>query len=252
MSKHLESEAAFEASVKGYLDRQWMAPLRKAHPTAKIEVWPMEMESYKSIAAFAARCQTLPRIDFAIPSAGLNTPERRVCEETGHEQLFQVDCVSTPLPSILLLPVLEAKRRDPHKPPRLSIVSPDGALYGSVKGLGSIFAEFDDPEQFKFPSQYVNAKLAEKVDPEKVIVHTLNPALVSGTDIGRSMAPGWIKSTLFLVMYPIARAITVGASAYAVATKGIESHWSYLGEWSIRPYVSLFSLFFFFLRVLKS
>ncbi|KAK7907920.1 hypothetical protein PG985_015223 [Apiospora marii] len=304
MSKHLKSEAAFEAGVKGYLYRQWMArrkplpagtrldgqvgiitgssaglgleaarqlleigvshlilsgrtlekgekaagPLRKAHPAAKVEVWPMEMESYKSIAAFAERCQTLPRIDFAILSAGLNTPERRVCEDTGHEQLFQVDCVSTALLSILLLPVLEAKRRDPQKPPRLTIVSSDGALYGSVQGLGSIFAEFDDPEQFKFPAQYVNAKLAlvlfvaklaEQVDPEKVIVHTVNPALVRGTDIGRTMAPGWIKSFLLsLVMYPIARATPVGASTYvdAVATEGIESHGSYLSEWSIRPY----------------
>ncbi|KAK8056156.1 Retinol dehydrogenase 14 [Apiospora rasikravindrae] len=307
MSKHLESEASFEASVKGYLYRQWMVrrqplpadtrldgqigiitgssagigleaarqlldlgvshiilsgrtlekgekaaePLRKAHPTAKVEVWPVEMESYKSLAAFAERCRTLPRLDFAVLNAGLNTPERRVSGETGHEQVFQVNCLSTALLAILLLPVLEEKkkRRDPQqKPPVLSIVSSDGALYASIQGLGPVFAELDDPEQFAFPRQYLNsklalvlfvAKLAEQVDPKKVVVHTVHPGLVGGTDIGRTMAPGWIMSTLLtLLMYPIAQSTPVGASTYvdAVAAKGIESHGSYLSEWSIRPY----------------
>ncbi|KAK8049683.1 hypothetical protein PG994_011413 [Apiospora phragmitis] len=311
MSKHLESEAAFEASVKGYLYRQFMLhrkplpagtrldgqvgvitglstgigldaarqlldlgvshlvlsgrtlekgaraaePLRRAQPAAKVEVWPVEMESYKTLAAFAERCRTLPRLDFVILNAGLNTPARRVSAETGHEQLFQVNCVSTALLSILLLPVLEEKKKQncrgpeaSQKPPVLSIVSSDGALYASIKGLGSVFAEFDDPDQFKFPRQYLNsklalvlfvAKLAEQVDPNKVIVHTVHPGLVGGTDIGRTIAPGWIKSFLVaLVMFPMARSTPVGASTYvdAVVTKGVESHGSYISDWSIRPY----------------
>ncbi|KAK8088951.1 NAD(P)-binding protein [Apiospora hydei] len=303
MSKHLESEAAFEASAKGWLYRQWMArrpplpagtrldgqvglitgssaglgleaarqlldlgvshlilsgrtlekgetaaePLRRAHPTAKVEVWPLEMESYKSLAAFAERCRALPRLDFAILNAGLNTPERRVSAETGHEQVFQVNCLSTALLAILLLPVLEETKKKRQKPPVLSIVSSDGALYAAIKGLGPVFGEFDDPEQFAFPRQYLNsklalvlfvAKLAEQVDPEKVVVHTVHPGLVGGTDIARTMAPGWIKSTLLtLLMFPLARSTPVGASTYvdAVVAKGVESHGSYLSEWSIRP-----------------
>ncbi|KAK7951315.1 uncharacterized protein PG986_007043 [Apiospora aurea] len=285
MSKHLESEAAFEASVKGLLYRQWMTrrpplpagtrldgqvglitgssaglgleaargetaaePLRRAHPTAKVEVWPLDMESSKSLAAFAERCRTLPRLNFAILNAGVHTPECRLSAETGHEQVFQVNCLSTALLAILLLPVLEETKKKRQEPPVLSIVSSDGALYASIKGLGPVFGEFDDPEQFAFPRQYLNsklalvlfvAKLAEQVDPEKVVVHTVHPGLVGGTDIARTIAPGWIKSTLLsLLMYPLARSTPVGASTYvdAVAAKGVESHGSYLSEWSIRPY----------------
>jgi len=223
--------------------------LRKAHPAAQVEVWPVEMESYKSVTAFAERCKALPRIDFAILNAGLNTTVYRVSEETRHEQILQVDCLSTALLAILLLPILEAKghNHQQEKPPVLSIVSSDGALYGSIKGLGSILAEFDDAEKFAFPGQYLNAKLAlilfvvrlaEQVDPKKVIVNTVQSGLVGGTDILRTVIPGkLLQSLLSLVAYPIARSIPAGASTYvdAVAAKGIESHGSYLSDWCIRP-----------------
>lgn len=46
-------------------------PIRRAHPSCKIEVWELEMDSYESIKVFAQRCASLERIDAAILNAGV-------------------------------------------------------------------------------------------------------------------------------------------------------------------------------------
>lgn len=67
------------------------AELRKLHPQAKVEVWPLDMCSYRSIQSFADRVgQDLPRLDIALLNAGLVKPSFELIQETGHEETLQV------------------------------------------------------------------------------------------------------------------------------------------------------------------
>lgn len=80
------------------------------------------MEDYDSIRNFATECESLARIDMVILNAGLQKTTFRRARTTGHELHVQINYISTALLTILLLPVLKAKR-PPSDPPVLSIVS---------------------------------------------------------------------------------------------------------------------------------
>jgi NAD(P)-dependent dehydrogenase (short-subunit alcohol dehydrogenase family) len=45
--------------------------LLQAHPGSTIDDWQLDLGFYSSITACAARCKTLPRIDFAVLNAAL-------------------------------------------------------------------------------------------------------------------------------------------------------------------------------------
>ena len=81
--------------------------LRKIHPAARIEVWSLDMLSYDSIRAFVRRCTSLERIDFVILNAGVSQIKFQINESTGHEEIFQVNYLSTALLAMLLLPTLK-------------------------------------------------------------------------------------------------------------------------------------------------
>jgi hypothetical protein len=59
-------------------------------PSAKILVWELEMLSYESVMAFAERCSTLERIDFAILGTGGLPSEFRLNPLTGYEMTIQI------------------------------------------------------------------------------------------------------------------------------------------------------------------
>ncbi|KAF4629729.1 hypothetical protein G7Y89_g8414 [Cudoniella acicularis] len=83
--------------------------LRRQFPTAQIEVWLLDLESYKSVLDFSTRCKTLPRADVAILNAGLAMKRFRLVEETKHETTIQVNYLSTALLALLLLPLLKTR-----------------------------------------------------------------------------------------------------------------------------------------------
>ncbi|KAI0834405.1 hypothetical protein F5Y06DRAFT_300741 [Hypoxylon sp. FL0890] len=96
---------------------------RTQFPSATIQVWPLEMESYDSIHAFPRRAVAeLSRIDMAILNAGMQTAYFSTVLDTGHEKLVQVNYLSIMLLGILLLLVLKAKS-PPGQPGRSIIVS---------------------------------------------------------------------------------------------------------------------------------
>lgn len=65
--------------------------LRRLAPKADIKVWQLDMCSYASVQAFAARVgQELPRLDIALLNAGLVKPSFDLVKETGHEESMQV------------------------------------------------------------------------------------------------------------------------------------------------------------------
>lgn len=74
-----------------------------------IEVWLLDQSSYDSVVAFSERARTLERLDFINLNAGTALGKRVFNDTTGHDEIIQVNYLSTALLAILLLQVLKDK-----------------------------------------------------------------------------------------------------------------------------------------------
>jgi NAD(P)-dependent dehydrogenase (short-subunit alcohol dehydrogenase family) len=119
------------------------------------------MNSYASIQAFARRVETkLSRIDIVILNAGVMKLAFGREKSTGHEEILQVNYLSTWLLAILLLPILKAKG-PPNGPAHLTIVSADLTLatkFPHKKAIPLIPA-LDDPKNFDPQEAYNTSNL---------------------------------------------------------------------------------------------
>ncbi|KAH7141033.1 hypothetical protein EDB81DRAFT_900618 [Dactylonectria macrodidyma] len=226
---------------------QVAAQLRTQYPRADIQVWPLEMESYDSIQAFARRAELCSRLDIAILNAGTQIADFTVVPTTGHEKLVQVNYLSTMLLAILLLPALKAKSPE-GIPGRLSIVS-SGSARGAVMSKpkdGSVLSSLDDVQHWDPFERYPVSKLlghmflinlAPRVNPEDVTVNLVDPGLVKGTDL-QSGAPLLLAIFFYCFKAILGRTVSVGASTYidAAVVKGEESHGCNVANWMISPF----------------
>ena len=218
------------------------APIRKAYPNVKIEVWELDMLSYPSIQSFAARCKTLPKLDIAILNAGCGGGvESRINASTGHEETIQVNYLSTALLSILLLPLLTPK--SPSSPPgRLTIVGSGTSFIAKFENqtANPLLPSFDQPfsgyaegfERYSTSKLLVCMlahKLAEYVPSDKVIINNVEPGLTSGTSLHRDYSG---PSKYFMATMKKLSAKTPEQAAWtyidAVAVHGKESHGGFI------------------------
>ncbi|KAL6884413.1 NAD(P)-binding protein [Trichoderma evansii] len=222
--------------------------LRKKYKGARIDIWQLDMLSYKSVQNFAAKCQALDRLDIAILNAGVIEQSFQLGPQ-GHEKMFQVNYLSTVLLAFLLLPILKGKSPK-GIPGRLTVVGSCTAYFTKVpyRDSNPFLSTFDDKSKFNTSEQYPASKilahfwimkLAERVKKEDVIVNLVDPGLVKGTDINRSVNP-IIKMMFDTVMWGLGRTMRNGSSTYidAAILKGEETHGSYLMDWKIQPYAT--------------
>lgn len=217
--------------------------LRRKFPEARIDVWQVDMLSHESVQAFAKKCETLDRIDFAILNAGTqNTTFTRSPE--GHEATFQVNYLSTVLLATLLLPTLK-KKAPAGEPGRLTIVNSGTSLMVQVPNPEDepALAWYDDESKFSPTSTYWYSKalahfwilkLAERVRADDVIVNLVDPGLVRSTDLQRN-ANIILRTVVWLTKLVFARSPEQGASTFldAAIVKGKETHGSYVMDWKI-------------------
>ena len=242
---------AVRSTSKG---EQVASKFQAQYPSAKIYVWPLEMESYDSIQAFARRVEAeLPRLDIVILNAGMQTAEFKLVPSTGHEQLIQINYLSTTLLAILLLPILKVKS-PLGEPGRLSIVSSGtarGAKLSETKGTSILAALDDQSRPWKPVERYAVSKLlghlfivelVHYINADDVVVNLVDPGLVKGTDLQRFLsADGIIISFIAAFFYcmkaALGRTVPVGASTYvdAAVVKGKESHGCYVTNWKVSP-----------------
>lgn len=226
------------------------AKLRADYPTAKLEIWHLEMTSYPSIQAFCRRVEAeLPRLDITILNAGLSRFEFTTCE-TGHEEILQVNYLSTFLLAILMLPICKAKA-PPGRPGRLTIVSSGTALFAKLSNRDKrpFLASFDDPAIYPFHTadRYFSSKalghmffvrMLEYLDnaEDDVVVNLVEPGLVKGTGLHRD-ARGLVG--LFFDAWKgfWGRTLDDGAWTYvdAAVVQGKDSHGCFLMDWKIHP-----------------
>ncbi|KAL4782683.1 hypothetical protein BJX76DRAFT_332216 [Aspergillus varians] len=208
------------------------------------------MLSYASIQAFIKRCgDDLPRIDFIILNAAMMSGEFSIHESTGHEVCFQVNYLSTALLTILLLPILKAKRNPRQdKPSRITIVGSGLALSANFpeRNSQSVIGAFDSPEYFSNLDRYSTtkllllifiSKLAPYVDPSDVVVNVADPAFVATPGLDRNI-PAHLKYTNGLGRMLVARSIEAGAWAYidTAVVKPNSTHGSWLANWEVHAF----------------
>lgn len=225
------------------------AKLQAANPSARIDVWPLELESYQSVQAFAQRCATeLARIDIAILNAGVAETEFCLAASTGHEKTMQVNYLSTVLLVILLIPILKAKA-SAGAPARITVVNSMMSTFAKFANQDKrpLLGSFDDTKVTPWdPSERYNvtkllgqmflSRLADQIAPEDVVINMVEPGLVKGTGLFRNIH-GVVGAVFNLLKSASARPVEEGALTYidAAVVKGKESHGCFVVLCKIHP-----------------
>lgn len=223
--------------------------LNQEFPNRVIDVWIVDMANYDSIIAFANRCRSLKRLNFAILNAGVQLSNFRRSEKTGHEMTIQTNYLSTALLAMLLTSIMKEKKGlEADRPPVITVVGSDTMYLSKFEPSGSILPQLDDPARYSRFQQYMDSKLllmmfvsclAEKISSVDVIINVCNPGMTAGTGLGRDIQnPGFATRLLVpLFVMAIGRSLKLGASVYvhAVVAEGQKSHGSFFSDWTIKP-----------------
>jgi NAD(P)-dependent dehydrogenase (short-subunit alcohol dehydrogenase family) len=222
--------------------------LQSANPAAKIDVWLLDMESYKSVQDFALRCESeLSRIDIVILNAGIAEMDFDIVPSSGHERVMQVNYYSTMLLTVLLLPILKAKVTT-GMPAHITVVSSLMASFASFPNRSKrpLLSSFDDTsitpwdpvERYstsKLLLQMFLTRLVEGVPAEVVTINMVEPGLTK-TNLFRK-SRGLVGAMFDIMAFTSARTVEAGALTYidAAVVKGTESHGSLLVNCRIAP-----------------
>ncbi|TGJ78666.1 hypothetical protein E0Z10_g10098 [Xylaria hypoxylon] len=186
---------------KGAIASEDLACGRNLEPDT-IEVWHLDYSSYDSIRSFANRARDLETLDIVVLNAGVYRIPR-VILATGHEEDIQVNNLSTAFLTIVLLPILEAKRRPGVKPGRLTVVSSSVAASSRFKlpqDGRPLLTSLDEPigaETFDHHQKYCTSKLlgqlflaelTQRVPSSVATVNYVNPGLCYGSHLARDGA----------------------------------------------------------------
>ncbi|RDW62816.1 putative short-chain dehydrogenase family protein [Coleophoma crateriformis] len=220
------------------------ASLRKEFPSARVDVWKLEMASYESIQEFVRRIETdLPRLDITILNAGLAHITFTPCKSTGHCDVVQVNYLSTFLLAILIIQALK-KKSPTGSPARLTIVNSGTALTAKLPNRDKrpFLKSFDDStiQPFEGMERYSSSKLLghlflvrllKYLNPAEVIVNLIEPGLIKGTGLMQE-AKGVIGAVFAVASYLVARSTSDGAWFFidAAVVKGKESHGCYIED----------------------
>lgn len=230
---------------RGTLARENLASGGDLNPDA-IEIWHLDYSSYDSITSFADRAKGLESLDIVVLNAGVYRI-RRVTLPTGHEEDVQVNYLSTAFLTILLLPILEAKRRPGAKPGSLTVVSSSAAAWSRFRlpqDGRPLLATLDEPvgtAAFDHNQQYCTSKLlgqlflvelARRVPHSVATVTYVHPGLCYGSGLARDSTgtiAGFIAGLIFRIF---GRSCVSGARAIidAAVAHGEEVHGQYLAD----------------------
>ncbi|KAM6523002.1 hypothetical protein FALCPG4_012607 [Fusarium falciforme] len=130
---------------------------------ALLEVWALDLASYASVKAFAARANAeLPRIDALIENAGIASKKWSWAED--NETMVTVNVISTFLLALLLLPKLRETAARYNTRPNVIIVSSDMHYTVDFKEKDApegIFNSLNDEKKADMAGRYATTKLLE-------------------------------------------------------------------------------------------
>ncbi|EGP83524.1 uncharacterized protein MYCGRDRAFT_49497 [Zymoseptoria tritici IPO323] len=224
--------------------------LSKGDVKTKIEVWEVNMSSYASVQAFAARVNQLPRLDVLLVNAGMSTNKFHLAEEL--EETLTVNVVATFLLSLLVLPRLQESARQNGVPSHLAITgsavhafAPDDQL--RTPATGQIFATLSEQSKANMATRYYLSKLIVLQCLQEMAKTVRHQEKFGGPSVIVNFpAPGWCKTELFRtddggvvgrnLLKRIGRTSEEGARTLTSAiAAGSETHGHYLSECQVKP-----------------
>ena len=203
------------------------------------------MKSYDSVTTFTQRCAGLPRLDFAILNAGIFKVNQEIVKPTGHEEVLQVNYLSTALLALQLLPIMDKKNVSGSRPGTITIVGSETAEWAAFKEQtqNPIFPAFNDPKYFDMQDRYYTSKLLEAIfvvelcavlPSSKAIVNLVNPGFCYGSGLHTEVT-GALGFVFGLYKRMIGRSTSIGARPLvdAAVVQGAGSHGQYLSDCAV-------------------
>lgn len=215
----------------------------KCEPSV-VECWPLDLCSYDSVKTFAARCNTLPRLDCLLENAGVSKYRFYKTEGALDELQITTNVVSTFLLALMVLPKLKETAEKYSTEPHLTIVTSELHHQTTIperKALdqgvhSSLLDALNDPHTSSRSGRYPVSKLLQ-VLLLRELAETLGrdyPVIVNCVN------PGFCHSSLTRDFAPIAyigkiamraRSTEVGSRTLVhAASAGRESYGEYLSN----------------------
>ncbi|EQB47418.1 hypothetical protein CGLO_13428 [Colletotrichum gloeosporioides Cg-14] len=210
-------------------------------PAAAIEVWELDLSVYESVVKFVERTRTLDRIDHVVLNAGVGHAKRVFNDKTGHDEMVQVNFISTALLAIQLLPVLKDKVGKQPAPARITFTSSEVAAWTSFaeKSTFPLLASLDKEGKVdmldrmfvtKLLGQFLIHKLAALVPPSVVLINSVSPGSVHDSEFNREHDKTFSGAVAKVFMKRVANTAVVGSRLVtdAVINHGKETHGLFL------------------------
>jgi retinol dehydrogenase-12 len=214
----------------------------------KIEVWDVDLASYKSVERFGERVRTeLERLDGFVANAGVEMTDFELSE--GLETTLTVNVVSTILMAITILPKLRETAGKFNVQTNLSIVGSMVHALGNDKDIDlpestDILENLSRKETADMAGRYNLSKtllheafhelyntISTNHPNDNVVLNIVNPGWC-GSDLGRYKQPGLPQRVMFAL---IGRTSEHGARTLVHAvTAGRDTHGEYLSECRVK------------------
>ncbi|KAK2595855.1 hypothetical protein N8I77_013647 [Diaporthe amygdali] len=221
-----------------------------------IEVWPLDLSSYESVMAFAQRARSLNRLDIVNLNAGIGPAKRVFNANTGHDEVIQVNYLSTALLAILLLPVAEEKRSNQPRPSRITLTLSEVASWTKfteqtetslLKSLDSKQGKVDMLDRMcvsKLLGQFLLVQLAAAVPPSVALINGASPGAVHDSEFGREFDKtfaGAVYKKLVLKHLGNSSEMAAWAMTDAIVNHGNETHGKFLSFQKVAPMAPIVS-----------
>jgi NAD(P)-dependent dehydrogenase (short-subunit alcohol dehydrogenase family) len=200
-----------------------------------IEVWLINFSDYSSVVSFAERTKSLEHLDIVILSVGIFPASRTSNERTKHDEMIQVNYLSTALLTILLLPICKAKKGS--QPARITVVSSEVSAWTSFKERNErpLLSALDKPGNInlldrmmvsKLLGQLFLTRLTKLVPTTVAIINSASPGGLHDTGFGNEHEKGVIAAIVKSVQRRMYYTSAVGSRTVvdAAVRHGKETH----------------------------
>lgn len=214
-----------------------------------IEIWNLDQSDYDSVVAFAERTKSLPRLDIVVLNIGIANATRVFNAKTGHDEMIQVNYLSTALLAILILPVVKEKSAAQGAPSRITIVSSEVAAWTAFKEKNSfpLLATLDQKDikvdlldrmmVSKLLGQFFLSRLVSIVSPSVAVINAVSPGSIHDSEFNREHDKTFSGAIAKVAMRRMANTAAVGARMVtdAAVNHGEETHGEFLSFQKIVP-----------------
>lgn len=183
-------------------------------------------------------------LDIVNLNAGIAPAKRVFNASTGHDEVIQVNYLSTALLAILLLPVVKEKRPNQPRPSQITLTLSEVASWTNFNEqniAGSILKALDSEEGnvdmldrmwvSKLLGQFLLVRLAAAVPPSVAVIHGASPGAVHDSEFGREFDKtfsGAVFKKLVLKHLGNSSEMAAWAMTDAIVNHGEEIHGKFL------------------------